>query len=259
MKIYVVNGAIHLSRNERSLRVFFLRSIISVLLFNYFVLIDGKVFKRWDWISDVVDFSLFQIVEQADLVINRGKETFSCAWIVYFLLTRLVKTARSRGKLVSIACCWAGLKGGCWNTIVITRQPCYAHQNTIGGWWPWMIRNNKIISIPVLKFFSLVCFIEQIARLLGCLVTRRCSKYAGDVKISARRSERISIHSGIHVRGFDFKGVRSKHQIKLIYRNFHHLWKPTSGISNRNNCYCSWPWWQSFFCSRLDAEGSNDY
>ena len=43
-----------------------------------FCCIDGKLFKRRDWISDV-DFSLFQIVEQADLVINRGKETSSSA------------------------------------------------------------------------------------------------------------------------------------------------------------------------------------
>jgi len=76
-------------------------------------------------------------------------------------------------------------------------------------------------------------------------------------KISARRAERISIHSDIYVRGFDFKGVGSKHQVKLTHRNFHHLWKPTGGISNRSNCYCSWPWWKSFFCLSLDAEESN--
>lgn len=157
---------------------------------------------------------------------------------------------------MGIACCWVDLKGGCWNTIVVTRQPCYAHQNTILGWWPWMIRSNKIISIPV-NLFSLVCFIERIARLLGCLITRRCSKCAGVVKISVRSAGRISIHSGIHVRGFDFKPVGPKHQVKLTHRNFHHLWKPTGGISIRNNCYCSWPWWQSFFCLSLDAEESN--
>ena len=39
MKMYVVNDAIHLCMNERSLRVFFLRSSISALLFNYFVFI----------------------------------------------------------------------------------------------------------------------------------------------------------------------------------------------------------------------------
>lgn len=72
------------------------------------------------------------------------------------------------------------------------------------------------------------------------------------MKISARCAETISVHSGIPARGFEFKGVGSKHQVKLTHRNFHHLVVFPTVIT-----VIAVDPDGSFFCLSLDAEESN--